>query len=135
MTRFCFRRYALALVPVLLALLFAGCGTRAEGTAGGKETQSFPTTTPEQAKASSTQVVIDNFKFAPATLTVSVGTKVTWVNRDDVPHTITSPSKPRTLDSPTLDTDDQFSFEFKAAGTFDYFCALHPKMTGQIIVK
>jgi plastocyanin len=80
-------------------------------------------------------VVIDNFTYAPASLTVAVGTKVTWVNHDDVPHTVTSPSKPRTLDSPTLDTDDKFSFEFKTAGTYDYFCAVHPKMTGQIIVK
>jgi plastocyanin len=79
--------------------------------------------------------VIDNFTYAPASVTIAPGTKVTWVNHDDVPHTVTSPTKPRFLDSPTLDTDDKFSFVFEKAGTYDYFCAVHPKMTGRIIVK
>jgi plastocyanin len=81
------------------------------------------------------QVVIDNFTFSPATLTVAVGTEVTWVNRDDVPHTATSTSKPREIDSHTLDTDDRYTHVFKTAGTYDYFCSVHPHMTGQIIVK
>ena len=79
------------------------------------------------------QVVIENFSFVPATLTIKPGTKVTWVNRDDVPHTATDTDK--RFNSKTLDTDDQFSFTFSEAGTYSYYCALHPKMTGQIIVK
>ena len=79
------------------------------------------------------QVIIENFSFAPATLTVKAGTKVTWINRDDVPHTVNENDKH--FKSGTLDTDDQFSYTFSSPGTFSYFCALHPKMTGQIIVK
>jgi plastocyanin len=79
------------------------------------------------------QVVIENFSFVPATLTVKAGTKVTWVNRDDVPHTATDTDK--RFNSKALDTDDQFAFTFSEPGTYNYFCALHPKMTGQIIVK
>ncbi len=87
-----------------------------------KETASIPN-----------QVVIENFSFVPATLTVKSGTKVTWVNRDDVPHTATDIDK--RFNSSTLDTDDQFSFTFSRPGTYDYYCALHPKMTGKIVVK
>ena len=79
------------------------------------------------------EVVIENFSFVPATLTVKAGTKVTWVNRDDVPHTATDTEK--RFNSKALDTDDQFAFTFSEPGTYNYFCALHPKMTGQIIVK
>ena len=79
------------------------------------------------------QIVIENFSFQPATLTVKAGTKVTWVNRDDVPHTATDTEK--RFNSKTLDTDDQFAFTFEQPGTYNYYCALHPKMTGQIIVK
>jgi plastocyanin len=68
-------------------------------------------------------------------MTVSAGTRVTWVNHDDVPHTATSTVKPRLFDSGTLDTDDRFEHVFTTPGTYDYYCALHPKMTGQIIVK
>ena len=80
-------------------------------------------------------VKIDNFTFDPATLTVAQGTKVTWLNRDDVPHTATSSSSPRAFDSKTLDTDESFSFVFTTAGMYPYFCKVHPHMTGKIIVK
>jgi plastocyanin len=94
-----------------------------------------PTTAPKhmQAGAAANQVVIENFSFAPATLTVKAGTKVTWINRDDVPHTVNENDK--RFKSGPMDTDDQFSYTFSAPGTFSYFCALHPKMTGQIIVQ
>ena len=94
-----------------------------------------PTTAPKhmQAGAAANQVVIENFSFAPATLTVKAGTKVTWINRDDVPHTVNENDK--RFKSSTMDTDDQFSYTFSTPGTFNYFCALHPRMTGQIIVK
>jgi plastocyanin len=81
------------------------------------------------------KVFIDQFAYDPPTLTVAAGTKVTWVNRDDVPHTATSSERPRRFASPALDTDEQFSHVFTAPGTYRYFCAVHPKMEGQIIVK
>jgi plastocyanin len=81
------------------------------------------------------QITIDNFTYSPSKLTVAAGATVTWVNRDDVPHTATSSKKPRAFDSGTLDTDQKFSHVFSQPGTYDYFCAVHPHMTGQIIVK
>ena len=85
--------------------------------------------------ASVTKVSIGNFVFQPKELVVMAGTTVTWVNTDDVPHTATSSSSPPLFDSKALDTDDKFSFEFKTPGTYDYFCKLHPSMTGKVIVK
>jgi len=79
------------------------------------------------------EVVIDNFSFKPALLNVKAGTKVTWVNHDDEPHTATDDDK--RFNSKTLDTNDAFSFTFTEPGTYNYFCALHPKMRGQIVVK
>ena len=79
------------------------------------------------------EIVIQNFAFEPSTLTVKVGATVTWVNRDDEPHTATATDK--RFNSKTLETGDRFSTEFTAPGTYKYYCALHPKMTGQVIVK
>ena len=78
-------------------------------------------------------VVIDNFTFGPQELTVAVGTTVKWVNHDDIPHNVVN--KDKVFRSKALDTDDSFSFTFANAGTFDYFCGLHPHMQGKIIVK
>jgi plastocyanin len=78
-------------------------------------------------------VTIDNFSFTPKEITVAAGTTITWVNHDDVPHTVVSPDKK--FRSKALDTDDQFSFTFTDAGTYNYFCSVHPMMTGKIIVK
>jgi plastocyanin len=93
---------------------------------------------PAQSAASpaapATQVIIENFTFSPETLTVPVGTEVTWENRDGVPHTVTSDDK-TTFASPLLDTGDRFSFTFNEAGTFAYFCSVHPMMTAKVIVQ
>ena len=85
--------------------------------------------------AGPTQVSIDNFKYVPDTLTVPAGTKVTWTNHDDMPHTVTSTGKPKALDSEALDTDDQFSHVFAEPGVYTYICTVHPKMSGQVIVE
>ncbi len=90
-----------------------------------------PSDQPEPAATN--QVVIQNFAFAPATITVASGTKVTWTNRDDDPHTVDETNK--VFKSGTMDTGDQYSYTFNSPGTFSYFCALHPKMVGQVIVK
>jgi len=87
-----------------------------------------------QNKAEPNQVRIDNFAFTPKTLTVKQGATVTWVNHDDVPHKVTSTDKKFTS-SQALDTDQKFSYTFKAPGTYDYYCSIHPRMTGKIIVK
>jgi plastocyanin len=79
------------------------------------------------------EVVIDNFTFGPHDLTVAVGTTVKWVNHDDIPHSVVDTNK--AFRSKALDTDDAFSFTFASAGSFDYFCGLHPHMQGKIIVK
>ena len=78
-------------------------------------------------------ITIDNFTFSPKELTIAVGTTVKWVNHDDIPHTIVE--KKTTFRSKALDSDDSYSFTFTSAGTFDYFCGLHPHMVGQVIVK
>ena len=87
----------------------------------------------EAAAADANEIVIQNFAFEPATLTVKAGTKVTWVNRDEEPHTATATDK--RFNSKTLENGDQFSMEFNQPGIYKYYCALHPKMTGQVIVK
>jgi plastocyanin len=80
------------------------------------------------------EVVIDNFTFGPKELTVAVGTTVKWMNHDDIPHTVVETGS-RVFRSKALDTDDSYSFTFASAGTFSYFCSLHPQMQGKIIVK
>jgi plastocyanin len=80
-------------------------------------------------------VQIENYQFSPSTLTVSVGTNVTWVNRDTDVHTVAADDTPQTFKSAGLDTDDKFSFTFNKAGTYPYHCALHPHMMGKIIVQ
>jgi plastocyanin len=79
-------------------------------------------------------VGIDNFTFNPATLTVKAGTKVTWTNRDDIPHGIASANNTFAR-SQALDTDDSFTFTFTTPGTYQYFCYIHPHMTGSIVVE
>ncbi len=84
--------------------------------------------------AQDTNVIsIDNFTFAPGEITVAVGTTVKWVNHDDIPHTVVE--KKLGFRSKALDTDDVYSFTFASAGSFDYFCSLHPHMVGKVVVK
>jgi amicyanin len=87
----------------------------------------------QAAAADSKQVVVDNFSFTPATAAVPVGTTVTWTNHDDIPHNVVSPEQK--FKSPVLDTDETFSHTFDAAGTYKYYCSIHPRMTGQVVVR
>jgi plastocyanin len=82
--------------------------------------------------SSTAEIKIDNFSFGPATITVAAGTTVTWINRDDIPHKVVSNDD--VFRSNVLDTDGKFSYTFSKAGAYPYFCSLHPKMTGQIVV-
>lgn len=87
----------------------------------------------QEIKTAAAAVNIDNFSFSPAALTVHVGTTVTWTNRDDIPHTVVSTEG--AFKSKVLDTDEKFSFTFSKAGTYPYFCSIHPKMTGKVVVE
>jgi len=85
-------------------------------------------------KAPKTEVVIDNFSFSPKTFTVPVGATVTWTNHDDVPHVVASINN-QFEKSLALKAGQSFSRTFATAGTYSYFCSIHPRMTGKIIVK
>ncbi|MFZ0804031.1 MAG: cupredoxin family copper-binding protein [Terriglobales bacterium] len=87
----------------------------------------------DQPSAATAEVKIDNFSFGPQTLTVPVGATVTWTNRDDIPHTVVSTDG--VFKSKVRDTDEQFSYTFARAGTYPYYCSVHPKMTGTVVVK
>jgi amicyanin len=91
------------------------------------------TVLPGRADEAPHAVTIDNFTFNPQRLTVKAGTTVTWTNKDDIPHALASASTP--LRSKALDTDDSYSFTFATPGTYQYFCSLHPHMTGTIVVE
>jgi plastocyanin len=80
------------------------------------------------------EVKIDNFSFGPPNLTVHAGTEVTWVNRDDIPHSVSSDDM-TTFHSRALDTDESWSHKFDKPGTYKYFCSIHPKMTGTVVVE
>jgi len=78
-------------------------------------------------------VKLDKFTFAPQNLTVKVGTTVAWRNEDTIPHTVASAE--RVFKSKILNTGDSFSFTFTNPGSYEYFCSLHPHMTGKILVE
>ena len=107
-----------AVVMVAMLLLLAGSPNVTANT--------------QQASAPA-EVKVDNFSFGPGTLTVAVGTTVTWTNRDDIPHTVVSTDG--VFKSKVLDTDEKFSFTFNKPGAFPYFCSIHPKMTGKVVVQ
>jgi plastocyanin len=92
-----------------------------------------PSLSANPQQATTAEVKIDNFSFGPATITVAPGTTVTWVNHDDIPHTVVSTDS--VFKSKVLDTDEKFSYTFPKAGTYPYFCSIHPKMTATVVVK
>jgi len=121
-------------VAAIAGGLILGAAGMTEGNIGlGTTTAPAPTTAPDVSSAAT--VEIDNFNFKPRELTVKVGATVTWANHDDVPHTATGKGKSPAFDSKMLDTDDKFSFTFKKAGTYAYYCKVHPHMTATIVVK
>lgn len=90
---------------------------------------------PAQGQVTPAQVTIDNFTFSPPVLTVARGTRVTWTNHDDIPHTVTSSQDPAKMRSPVLDTDETYSLTFDKPGTYGFFCSLHPHMQSQVVVR
>jgi plastocyanin len=112
---------------LLLSLTLAGTPTMAMSHAAGPDALTVA--------ARPGEIVIDNFRFAPSTLTVAAGTAVVWTNRDGTPHTIVSSDGRRLFKSAPLDTNDAFRFVFNEPGTYHYFCSLHPMMQGTILVR
>ena len=106
-------------MPVLIALLLL---------AGSPSV-----TANDQPSAGNAGVKIDNFSFGPQTLTVPVGATVVWTNSDDIPHTAVSTEG--LFKSKVMDTDEKFSYTFTKAGTYPYYCTIHPKMTGKVVVQ
>jgi plastocyanin len=120
----------------LVGLAVAACSRSSAGTRehmSGMNMPSMPAANQNTQARKPNQIVIQDFSFAPATLTVKAGTKVTWINRDSDPHTVDENDK--RFKSGAMDTDAEYSFTFNSPGTFKYFCALHPKMTGQVVVQ
>jgi plastocyanin len=107
-------------MPVMIAMLMLLAG-------------SPRVTASDQPSAANAAVNIDNFVFGPQTITVPVGGTVTWTNKDDIPHT--SVSTEGVFKSKVLDTDEKFSYTFTKAGTYPYYCSIHPKMTGKVVVQ
>ena len=107
-------------------LAFFALATFAVSSSAGKATAANPAPSPVEVK-------IDNFSFGPQSIIVPAGTKVTWKNRDDIPHTVVSTEG--VFKSRVLDTDETFSFTFDKPGSYPYFCSVHPKMTGTVVVQ
>ena len=87
----------------------------------------------EEKAPAGAEVTIDNFSFTPAEIRVKAGTTIIWTNRDDIPHTVTSTES--VFKSKALDTDDKFTTTLTKPGTYSYYCSIHPKMTGKVIVE
>ncbi len=122
-------------MKVPAAQLQALLGVTSVNYRGGQRTLGLVDTPLEAASSPATaahDVVIDNFRFTPATLVVPAGARVTWINRDDAPHRVVSTDK-KFASSPVLDTGDRYSLSLSNKGTYDYFCSLHPMMVGKIV--
>lgn len=142
------RLIAISLFAIGSAILLAGCQSPAKtsDTTGNRTADAHNDSgmhdhmkeQPPQGNVDATgknevEITIDNFVFSPSDVTISPGTKVTWVNKDEAPHTATSTDKK--FNSGGLDTDDNFSFVFNDKGDYPYICTLHPQMKATIKVK
>ena len=127
------RRSVSAVALATAVVLAAGWPTAMQRTEAATKAAAASGAAAAQAKPAATEVKIDNFSFGPTSITVAAGTTVTWTNRDDIPHTVVSTDG--VFKSKVLDTDEKFSFTFTKPGTYPYFCSIHPKMTGAVVVQ
>jgi plastocyanin len=118
------------------ALLLSEASARPASAAAGPQTSTTLNLADAAAVAATSGVTIDikNYAFAPATATVAVGTKVTWINEDTVPHTVTTTAGPASFDSGQVAPGASYSAIFETAGTYSYYCADHPNMKATITV-
>ena len=114
------KRAVLLTILVILNFCLAAFGNETTSGAGPGNTKN--------------KIEIKDFMFSPPTITVKSGETITWINRDDEPHTIVSVGK-KFQKSSALDTDEQFTITAGAPGAYEYFCSVHPKMTGTIVVQ
>ena len=119
-------RIVLVASALMVVFVFAGCSA---GRA--RSADNAPAAT--QASSQPQVITIKDFAFGPPTITVPVGTEVTWINKDDTIHTVVD--KGHAFKSEALDTDQKFTFKFDKPGTYSYLCSLHPKMKGEVVVK
>src|SRR5215472_95541 len=125
-----------ALTVITMLLMFASSAAMERAAAAGQTSAGAASGKEVAAGSSATagaEVKIDNFTFTPETITIPAGTQVTWTNRDDIPHNVVSEDK--SIKSKALDTDEKFSFTFTKPGTYSYFCSMHPKMKGKVVVQ
>jgi plastocyanin len=120
------KRSALALIAMSFLALAIASGTSSNPATAKSVSAGSPGT-------AGTEVKIDNFVFNPAVIVVKAGTKVVWTNKDDIPHTVDSTDGK--FKSNALDTEDKFEFNFTAPGEYPFFCRMHPKMTGKVVVQ
>lgn len=121
---------ALALIAIVSAMPLGAASASSELRAASGMVQAASA---EASTGSATEVKIDNFAFTPGVVTVKVGTEVVWINHDDIPHTVDSTQGK--FKSAALDTDDKFQFRFTEPGEYPFYCRMHPKMTGKVIVQ
>ena len=127
------------MVALMAVVAVAGCGSSSSGggasspAASTPETAAAPTSGGSATVSGGSTVEIQNFKFAPMTLTVSVGTTVTWKFEDSTPHTVAADDDSFT--SSSMSKGQTYTHTFDAAGTVKYHCSIHPFMTGVIVVK
>jgi plastocyanin len=122
------RSKALAFAGVMSTVMFCAVAAYPARVAGNP-----PSAAAGPTAATGMEVKIDNFAFNPAVITVKAGTQVIWINKDDIPHTVDSSEGK--FKSAALDTDEKFEFKFSEPGEYPFFCRMHPKMTGKVIVQ
>jgi len=122
--KFAWSSFALIVIVVFISL---------SGAVSASEPASAAAGSPESSTGSATEVKIDNFAYTPSMITVKVGTEVTWINHDDIPHTVDSTQGK--FKSAALDTDNKFQFRFTEPGEYPFYCRMHPKMTGKVVVQ
>lgn len=123
------KKIAFTTLATIGIIILSGCSSY--GTPSNNSPASTPTQAPSTSQTQSNAINIKNFAFSPATLTIKKGTAVTWTNNDSAPHQI----KSATFNSSQLSNGQNFSFTFNEVGSFDYSCAIHPSMTGKIVVE
>lgn len=111
---------------LVIVILISGCY--------GPKTTIQPTAPIPTEPAAANAVEIKGFAFNPGTITVSKGTTVTWTHNDGAPHTVTTTSAPADFNSGRMSKGNTFSQTFDTAGTYEYFCSIHPSMKAKIIV-
>lgn len=138
MPRISFRLFGAAAIAAALGVGSLAPAASAQPTTPsmpGMEHMAVPAGQAAVPAAGPNQIVINNFAFGPATLTVKRGTTVTWINKDGDAHLVTAVGAKPLFSSNPLDTGDSFSFTFNAPGTYAYFCKIHPTMKGVVIVQ